>query len=279
MFAIAFLLMIGAGAGAQTNPGSTTTPPATTSTPAAAAAANARLDQYMQLWEKEMQKIQTLSAVINRLDKDKSFGTTTKLTGNAQYMKSGTAAPILNFAMLELKQEGKTDIFEKFICTGTYIYQFVPAQKEIRAYPMPRPKPGQVGDDSFLGFLFGMKADEAKKRYNLTMGKEDKWYIYVDVVPRHPADRKDFQRARIVLNRDSYLPRQLWFEAPNGNEVTWDIPTLKAGVPLDRRVFDAPKPPAGWKFSVINPDSTPTNPTNGSTPTPVAPKVVRPNKN
>jgi hypothetical protein len=133
----------------------------------------------------------------------------------------------------------------------------MPAQKEIRAYELPKPKPGGVNDDSFLGFLFGMKADDARKKYNLTLAKEDKWYVYVDIVPRNQADKVDFARARLVLNRDSFLPRQLWFEHANGNEVTWDIPQLRSGVVLRREVFDAPRPPAGWKLVPVRVNNTP----------------------
>jgi hypothetical protein len=62
----------------------------------------------------------------------------------------------------------------------------------------------------------------------------------------------------------------LWFEHPNGNEVTWDIPRLQSGVSLDRRAFDAPKPPPGWKLVPVNN----TTRSSGSQP---PPRVVRPN--
>src|SRR5262249_13955570 len=140
----------------------------------------------------------------------------------------------------------------KFVCTGTYVYAFAPKQKEIRAYKLNKPEPGQVADDSFLGFLFGMKANEAKRRYALTLVKEDTWYVYVDIVPRSAADKAEFARARLVLNKDNFLPRQLWFEHVGGNEVTWDIPKLQSGVDVDRKLFDAPRLPPGWKFQEVS---------------------------
>jgi TIGR03009 family protein len=213
-----------------------------------AGAADAKLNQYLLKWEQAMAKIQTLSASINRIDKDKVFQSTKTLSGVAQYMKSGAGPTALNLALLELKEARKTEAAEKFVCTGAYLYQFLPAQKEIKAYELPRPRPGQVADDNFLSFLFGMKAEEAKKRYKLSLAKEDKFYVYVDIVPRNAQDRADFTRARLVLNTDTFLPRQLWFERGNSNETTWDVPALKTGVSLDRRNFDAPKPPAGWKL-------------------------------
>ncbi|MFO0876966.1 MAG: TIGR03009 domain-containing protein [Gemmataceae bacterium] len=267
---LAGVLTSGTWAGAQTTPaGAPATPPAVN---------NAKLDGYLLRWEQEMKKVQTLAAVIARIDKDKSFGTTTKLTGVAQYMKAGNGPSALNLAMLELKQEGKTDMTEKVICTGTYLYQFRPAQKEIHAYEMPRPKPGQVADDGFLGLMFGMRAEEARRRFVLNLYKEDAYYVYVDITPRFPADRADFARARLVLLKDTFMPRQLWFEHPNGNEVTWDIPSLRTGVSLDRRNFDAPRTPTGWKLVPVNrtntggPTATPAS-TGGNPP----PRVIRQN--
>jgi TIGR03009 family protein len=276
VFVLTGLLTTGAMAGAQTTP-------AGKAGPANPPATSPKLDNHLLRWEQEMKKVNTLWAAITRIDKDKSFGSSTKLTGGAKYMKVGNGATTLNLALLELKQEGKADFAEKVVCTGTYLYQFFPPQKEIRAYEMPKPKPGQVSEDGFLGLLFGMKADEAKKRFVLKMGStanapngEDAHWIYVDIVPRFPADKSDFTRAQLVLSKETFLPRRLWFEHPNGNEVTWDIPTIKTGVELNRREFDAPKPQEGWKLVPV---------TRGSANAPAAaapgganppPRLIRP---
>jgi TIGR03009 family protein len=232
---------------------------------AAPSAQEQALDRCLLRWEQEMQKVQTLYAILSRIDKDKSFETTQKLTGYAQYMKAGTGPTALNLAMLELHQEGKKDIQEKWICTGTYLYQFAPAQKEIRAHELPKPPPGQVAEDNFLSFLFGMKAEEAKRRYMLNLVKEDQHYVYVDIYPRVPKDKADFTRAQLVLNRDTFLPRRLWFQHPNGNEVTWDIERLANGARLDRAAFDPPQPPPGWRVIPVARNDQ-------------KPRVVRPNQ-
>jgi TIGR03009 family protein len=249
MMGLAVLLLTGACAPSQTPP-----------------PANNKLDGYLKRWEQEMRKVQALSASLSRTDKDKVFGTTARYSGWAQYLKSGSGPTSMNLAAMELKPEGKTEPSEKLVCTGTYLYVYKPAQKEIHAYEMPRPKPGQVADDGFLGLLFGMKGDEARKRYTLQLTKEDKWYIYVDIAPRNPADKGEFARARLVLNKDNFLPRQLWFEHANGNEVTWDIPRIDTRATLDRRTFDAPRAPTGWKLVPA---------TRGVAPTP---RVIRQNR-
>jgi TIGR03009 family protein len=265
------LLLAGAYAGAQTPPAGSATPPGTTPPAGAAAASSAALEKHLLRWEQEMKKVQTLAATLNLVEKDSTFNAVTKSSGVAWYMKAGTGPTALNLGLLELKLPGKTDIHKKFVCSGTYVYEWVPAQKIIRAHEIPKPKPGQVADDSFLSFLFGMKAEEAKKRYALSLYKEDKFYVYIDIVPRRPEDKADFKRARLVLNRDNFLPRQLWFEQPNGSEVTWDIPTIRTGMSLDRRYFDAPKAPDGWKV-------VPVPKAAGAPSSMPPPTVVRPSK-
>jgi hypothetical protein len=134
---------------------------------------------------------------------------------------------------------------------------------------MPKPKAGAaaVGDNASTGLLFGMKAEEAKRRYEMTLYKVDAHYVYVDIVPRFPADKADFTRARLVLFKDSYLPRQLWFELTGGKDQTWDIPRSQVNTTLDRRVFDAPRVPAGWKLVPV------TRPTTSASTVP--PRVIR----
>jgi TIGR03009 family protein len=250
---LAVSLLTALAAGAQQ-----TAPP-----PPPPAAAPNKLDEYLRRWEQEMGKIETLAAQLNRIDKDKTFERTTKLTGYAQYMKVGKGATAQNLALLEMRPEGKTEMAEKVICTGTYLYSFLPAQKEIKVYDIT-PQPGQVADSNFLSFLLGMKADEAQRRYDLKLAKEDQFYIYVDIAPRLPNDKNEFQRARIVLNKDSFLPRQLWFESPNNSEVTWDIPRVQTGVAIKREVFDKPQTPQGWKMVPVPRQDLP-------------PRVARPN--
>ena len=259
VFALAVLLATAAGARSQQ------TSPIKVISPVAATDKALALDDHLNSWESRMREVQSLQATIKREDKNKVYGATKKLSGLAYYAKSGTGATALNMAALELTEEKKTEFTEKIVCTGTYLYQYVPPQKEIRAYPIAKSKPGQVGEDSFLGFLFGMKAVDAKKNYDLKLFKVDAYYVYIDVAPKTAAGKADFTRARMVLDKTTYMPRQLWFEEANGNEITWDIPRIQQGLSLDRRIFDTPRTPAGWKLVPISPTAKAD-----------APRVIRP---
>jgi TIGR03009 family protein len=240
--------------------GTTQQPSATTLDPA-----HNRLDALLLRWEKEMMNIQTIVVQCTRTAVDKTFQTADVYEGTAKYMKP-------NMAMLEMQKKGKPQIFEKYICTGTYLYEYVPTEKVIRVHELPPPKPGQVADENFLAFLFGMRAEEAKRRYELRLVKgppDDQWYYYIEILPRFPADKADFAKARLVLNAQSFLPRELWFEQPNGNEVKWDLPKVDAGVNIARTDFTSPATPQGWTM-VRAPKTTDIKP--GAIP----PRVVRP---
>jgi TIGR03009 family protein len=224
----------------------------------------ARLDAHLQKWEKEMQAVQSIRATCVRTTLDKTFQVADVFEGTAKYMKP-------NLALLEMQGRTKPQVFEKYICTGTFLYQYFPSAKEIRVHEIPAQKPGQVGDDSsFMAFLFGMKADEARKRYDLKLIKEDQWYIYIEILPRLPSDKSDFQKARLVLNNRSYLPRELWFMETNGNEVKWDIPRIESGVGLNRNDFTSPPLPSGWRFVRV--------PRSDSAQGGIPPRIVRPNQ-
>src|SRR5438445_7647237 len=209
------------------------------SAPAAPLDPNNRLDALLMQWEAKMKSIQTLKATVNRERDDKVFKTRDTFAGEAKYMKP-------NLALLELKRKDRQDIFEKYICTGTYLYEYNQSNREIRFQELPPPKPGQVADDNLLSFVFGMKAEEAKRRYDLKLVGDgnDKYYHYIEILPRFPADRADFARAQLVLTQNTMLPRRLTFDEPNGNRITWDLPGIETNLPLNRREFESPTLPS-----------------------------------
>src|SRR5262249_51764619 len=153
--------------------------------PQAAQPAADRLDHVLDRWEKEMQSVTTLSADLARKSVDKVWNNTEEFAGKAKYMKP-------NMAVLEMQKKGSPQVFEKYLCTGTFLYQWAPASKTINVFELPAPKPGQPQQNDFLSFFFGMKANEAKLRYDLKLVKEDQYYFYIDILPKLPVDKADF---------------------------------------------------------------------------------------
>ena len=220
--------------------------------PAGLNPANNQLDAVLVGWEKAMSTVEKLEAGCTRTTIDKTLQKQETFKGTAKFLKSANGS----LASLELKHESRPEIFEKLVCSRTFVYQFVPQLKVIKVYDLP-PKQNnaqnngqnnQVADDNLLSFLFGMKAAQAKERYHLVLKASDQYYHYVDILPKTQADAVDFKRARLVLIKSNSLPRQLWFEEPNGNEITWDFPTLNTQAQLDTRDFDQPALPQGWQW-------------------------------
>ena len=237
--ALTVLLLTAATVAAQT----AATPPA----PPAQSAAT--LDGYLDRWQKTMEQVQALSAQIKRTEKDQTTDVEKHFTGFTKYLRVGAAGTTQNLALLQMTPDNKKEFSERFVCSGALLYEFRQSEKVVMAHELPKPRAGQVSDDNFLSFLFGMKKEEAQKRYDLKLTKTDQYYLYVDIQPRFAADKVDFKRARIVLNKETLLPRQLWFESPNQTETTWDVVQINANdKTINRQEFDAPTPPPGWKM-------------------------------
>lgn len=207
-----------------------------------------KLDFVLANWEKAMGDIQSMVAQCTRTTVDKVFQSTETLKGTAKFVKSQRPGQGSR-ASLELYHEKQKDIYEKFVCAGNVLYEYAPQTKVIRVHELPATKAGQIADDNFLSFLFGMRADEAKKRYKLTyVPGKDTWYHYIRIEPTMPSDRADFTEARLVLFQRDFMPRQLWFQQPNGNEVTWEFQRITNNVNLDPQEFEITKlPAADWR--------------------------------
>ena len=226
--------------------------------------ANGQLDTILMSWEQAMRPIQSASAqcihtVIDKVLKDKQV-----FEGTAQFMKP-------NLAVLDLKMKDRPQDVEHVICTGTFVYQFVPSSQVIKVYEM---KTGQSNQDNFLPFLQGMKAQDAKARYGLKLLKVDNNYVYIEIMPRLPEDKADFRMARLVLWNGSFLPRELRFVDVNGNENVWDIPKIQANdAQVTRNTFTAPKLPEKWKWEKVPMMQNAPAPRND-----LPPRVIRPNQ-
>jgi len=221
------------------------------------------LDSHLLRWEESMKKLNSLAVACTRTEIDAVYKTRKTLTGTIHFQK-----PTYFFWHMGVKD--KPAEYERLICTGTHIYQYLPSQKEIRYYPAPKTNAeGRLADDSSLAFLFGMKAAEAKNRYELKLHNVDANYVYVDVVPRNAVDRADFTKARLVLNKDTFLPRQLWFEH-TGGEVLWDLPNVQSNAQIARGIFAPPATPKDWKL-VRGQEAGP-----GNGPGSPQPRIIRP---
>jgi len=204
-----------------------------------------RLDMYLQAWEAKLAGVQTIVADCTRTELNKTFGTKEEFTGTARLVRP-------NLFKLDLFKKGDPQNFERYVCTGMNLYEYRPKEKLVRVYELPKNAQGQaVLDDTYLALLYGMKAADAKKRFGLKLVKEDQWWIYISIEPKNPTDKLEFVRGQMVFYAGppavAMMPRRIWLEHPNGDEVTWEFPKIESNVKLERTEFVAPAAPQGWK--------------------------------
>jgi TIGR03009 family protein len=220
---------------------------------------NSPLDQTLMQWEKAMTGLQSFMADIQRVKVDRLFKGVEVYTGDAKFVKGQSGQP--SRASLHLKREkppvppNGPEIYERYLCTGNFFYTFHPGERVLRYYELPKPKQGQITDDNFLGLLLGMRAVDLKARYDVTyipappdQPEQAKWYHFLRILPKEQGDKSDFSEARLTLSAVNFLPRQLWFQQPNNDVVTWDIPNVKINVHIPLTEFAQPTVPKGWQL-------------------------------
>jgi TIGR03009 family protein len=212
-----------------------------------------QLNGELAKWESEMRAVKSISAECSRTDVNRVRSSTTHVSGYVRCLKVEAGGKVDKLALVYMSEKDRNgkevpNAYEKFICTGNQVYWFSPREQTIYVKKLG----AKPADDSFLDFLFQLKAAAMLKRYEMTLvmptGRPDPNYVYIDLKPRLGADKVEFQRARLVLYRRDYLPAQLWFEEPNGNHHTWNLSKVKANdAGVKATDFVAPDKPAGWK--------------------------------
>ena len=85
-----------------------------------------KLDEVLLQWEKSMTSIDTLEVTCNRTAVDKVFQTREVYEGKARFIKGQRGqTPRASLEMHKRKDPGQKnapDVYEKYICTGTFVY-------------------------------------------------------------------------------------------------------------------------------------------------------------
>ncbi|MBC7820065.1 MAG: hypothetical protein IAG10_24545 [Planctomycetaceae bacterium] len=93
-------------------------------------------------------------------------------------------------------------------------------EKTYEVAPVPPHLRGTNIVNGPLPFLFGMKAVDAQKRYELTLLSNDKSSVKIRIVPRFQTDRDNYKMAEIILEKARYLPTAVRLLDPTENVET-----------------------------------------------------------
>ena len=208
----------------------------------------------LQSWEQAMGKLDSFSATCTRKAEDKTFGGTDIFTGSAKFQRFPKQP---SRALLYMESKKNPANFEKFLYTGTYLYEWVPATKVLRVYEVQQAKAGQPAmEENIIALLTGMTSAAAQQRYTMKWVPDktdnNKFYHYIQIFPKTPQDKADFTEARLVLWSKSFLPRQIWYHEPNGNTKTWDFEITPNDPKVTATTFAPPQAlEKGWRVEQV----------------------------
>jgi TIGR03009 family protein len=184
------------------------------------AAPDPRLNAHLDGWEKAMGGLVNFSAKFDLVKTDVLFKQERAYQGSVLCMKP-------NLALLRIESKGNAANYEAFVCDGKSFFQYDSQKKAVYKYEL---NPGAGADNLMLDFLGGMKADDARKRFHISLFKEDANYVYLEIKPRVAKDAQEFVEARMALlaptnqaKLQPYLPVQVWMRHPNQDYEKWDF--------------------------------------------------------
>jgi TIGR03009 family protein len=222
---------------------------------AAQAAAKLRqdMDQILAAWEKQSAQVKTLSVDFKRVDKSAAWGEE-EFTGQAVLQSPDLAC--LNFKKRSNPDAapGVAPIYEddeRIVSTGSEVLQYKWDTMQIYIYPLDKQAEQKTLQQGPLPFLFNMKADEARKRYDMALtNQSDKQYL-IRIAPLNEKDRESFSKAFLWLNKTTFLPDQLWLVSTNGKDYQdFKFNNVATNQKIDPKFFQKVKLP-GWK-EVVN---------------------------
>ena len=187
------------------------------------------LERILVKWETESAKIKSLHGKHTRSEFNKTFAVE-KVSEGEFFLETPDKGRIDMLAKAPKKgevssrkdAEGKPYALEKgsserWICTGEEIFSFDEKAKTYTRDELPENLRGKNIVHSPLPFLFGMKAEEAKSRFNMVLVSEDKEAktAKLKATPRLDSDRQNYREAWIILDIKRFVPTAVRLIDPN----------------------------------------------------------------
>ncbi|MEI8017758.1 MAG: hypothetical protein WCH39_06120, partial [Schlesneria sp.] len=199
-----------------------------------------KLEKILIEWEAHSSKIKSLHGTHTRQEFIKAFSVEKVSEGEffletpdkgridmiAKPVGKGEAASKEGYTL----EKGSS---EKWICTGEEILSFNEDDKTYAREVLPASMRGKNIVHSPLPFLFGMKAEEAKQRFNLRLGQfgkdkdKDIPWVVIYAVPRMDSDRQNYSEAAIKLDLKHYVPLAVRLVDPNGILTVYTFKTVE----------------------------------------------------
>jgi TIGR03009 family protein len=186
----------------------------------------ARMDWLLKKWEQQSTKLKTLDVAILRVDDAPAWGDKDFYEGRALFKSPNLA--FIDFRRIKLDDKKKpmrdpndpkkwvSTPYERIICTGEEVWQYSSDTQQIFIFPLEKDEQKKAVEEGPLPFLFNMRADDAKQRYQMTLMSEDEKTFGVSIKPRLKEDKESFSMAFVNLDRTYLLPVRIILLSPDG---------------------------------------------------------------
>lgn len=231
---------------AQAPSGGTAVPQQSSTTPQVGAARNqaevqvqlpAELETILQTWEQQTAPISRMKGTFDRYDYDAVFQIVKWAEGRYFYDQPDKGRmdfiphrripeePKNRVVANGVTYTVQADVAQSWVCTGKEILDVNHDQKTYNRVEIPPHYQGDNIQDGPLPFLFGMKAEELKKRYVMNLGdmhnpRGEQPIIHLIASPILAAQQREFRRAEILLDGRDYLPKAVKLWDTTGNKET-----------------------------------------------------------
>ena len=190
------------------------------------------MEQVLQEWEAKSSKIKKLSGTFERYTYDTVFEVEKRGEGAYVYFYPDKGAYRVEGTELSKGDKSdkrgadgklyllKPDTVDHWVCDGTAVFKIDEQEKTFEKMVIPPEKRGENIMDGPLPFLFGMKAEKAKMRYEFKLVQRTEARIWVQVKPLWPQDAQNWQLAEVMLDPEKFLPKAVRLIDPPGTKTT-----------------------------------------------------------
>jgi TIGR03009 family protein len=193
----------------------------------------ARMEELLQLWAAQSNKLKTLEVSIYRIDRDLSWGEEEHYIGHAAFQSPELAFLDYRKVKLQVKADPKdknkqvvvpmkkgnaldASPHETIVCSGEEIWHYQYPTKQITVWSLDKETRKRALDEGPLPFLFNMNASKAKQRYQMMLHSEDDKRYLVMLQPLLPEDKEMFSQAWLSLDKNYLLPTRIVLISPDG---------------------------------------------------------------
>jgi TIGR03009 family protein len=221
----------------------------------------ARMEKLLKDWEGQSSKLNTLDVSIYRIDLAPAWGDEDHYEGHAVFKSPQLAYLGFNKVKLVTNDKKKmvpqvdrnkkrvTTPFETIVCTKDEVWQYRFDLKQIFVFPLDKNARKRALEEGPLPFLFNMKADEAKARYDMLLLEEDAKTILLKITPKLKEDLESFSTAWVLLDARFLLPTRILLLAPDKKSTKdFYLSNIRANQLVDGAFFRVGDPGKPWKI-------------------------------